>query len=98
MKYPETLLRSKRLSIFGNALYHNMGDGRYEEVSDKVNAENYWPWGFTVADLTADGYELDRRPQSTTACSRQTSPTRERITSPPLGMVTTVCTAPAPSP
>ena len=51
-----------------------------------------------VVTETADGYELDRRPQSTTACSRQTSPARERITSPPLGMVTTVCTAPAPSP
>ena len=43
--------------IFGNALYHNLGDGKFEEVSDKMGVENYWPWGTSVADLNADGWQ-----------------------------------------
>jgi hypothetical protein len=42
--------------IFGNALYHNLGDGKFEEVSDQMGAENYWPWGPSVGDLNADGW------------------------------------------
>jgi enediyne biosynthesis protein E4 len=43
--------------IFGNAFFHNLGGGRFEEVSDRVGAENYWPWGPSVADLNADGWD-----------------------------------------
>jgi enediyne biosynthesis protein E4 len=43
--------------IFGNALYHNLGDGRIEEVSDKMGVENYWPWGVSVGDINADGWD-----------------------------------------
>jgi hypothetical protein len=43
--------------IFGNSLYHNLGDGKFEEVSDKMGVEQLWPWGFSVGDLNADGYE-----------------------------------------
>jgi hypothetical protein len=43
--------------IFGNSLYHNLGDGKFDEVSDKMGVEQLWPWGFSVADLNADGYE-----------------------------------------
>lgn len=43
--------------IFGNALYHNLGDGKFEEVSDRMGAENYWPWGPSVGDLNADGWD-----------------------------------------
>jgi hypothetical protein len=43
--------------IFGNALYHNLGDGKFEEVSDKMGAENYWPWGPSVGDFNADGWD-----------------------------------------
>jgi len=42
--------------IYGNALYHNLG-GRFEEVSDRMGVETYWPWGPTVADFNADGWE-----------------------------------------
>ncbi len=42
--------------IFGNALYHNLG-GKFEEVSDRMGVENYWPWGPSVGDLNADGWE-----------------------------------------
>jgi hypothetical protein len=43
--------------IFGNALYHNLGGGNFEEVSDKMGVENYWPWGPSVGDLNADGWD-----------------------------------------
>jgi hypothetical protein len=29
--------------IFGNALFHNLSDGKFEEVSDRMGVENYWP-------------------------------------------------------
>jgi len=50
-------LRSASNSIFGNAFYENKGGGKFAEVSDQIGAETYWPWGITVADLNADGYE-----------------------------------------
>jgi hypothetical protein len=43
--------------IFGNALFHNLGDGKFEEVSDRMGVENYWPWGPSVGDLNADGWQ-----------------------------------------
>ena len=44
-------------NIFGNAFYLNQGNGKFVEVSDQINAETYWPWGISVGDLNADGYE-----------------------------------------
>jgi hypothetical protein len=29
--------------IFGNALYHNLGNGQFEEISDRMGAETYCP-------------------------------------------------------
>jgi enediyne biosynthesis protein E4 len=49
--------RSASNNIFGNAFYQNQGQGRFLEVSAKIGAETYWPWGISVADLNADGYE-----------------------------------------
>jgi hypothetical protein len=43
--------------IFGNSLYHNLGQGKFEEVSDKMGVEQLWPWGISAGDLNADGYE-----------------------------------------
>ena len=43
--------------VFGNSLYHNLGHGKFEEVSDRMGAENYWPWGPSVGDLNADGWD-----------------------------------------
>jgi hypothetical protein len=43
--------------VFGNSLYHNLGHGKFEEVSDPMGAENYWPWGPSVGDLNADGWD-----------------------------------------
>jgi hypothetical protein len=43
--------------IFGNSLFHNLGSAGFEEVSDRMNVENYWPWGPSVGDLNADGWQ-----------------------------------------
>jgi hypothetical protein len=46
--------------IFGNALFHNLskpGKTMFEEVSDRAGVENYWPWGPSVGDVNADGWE-----------------------------------------
>jgi len=43
--------------IFGNAFYHNLGSGKFEEISDKIGVEQLWPWGVSVADVNADGWE-----------------------------------------
>ena len=50
---PEVLAHS----IFGNALFEGTADGGFKEVSDQVGAENYWPWGVSVADFNADGWD-----------------------------------------
>ena len=51
------LMGPKSSFVFGNSLYHNLGAGKFEEVSDRMGAENYWPWGPSVGDLNADGWE-----------------------------------------
>ena len=43
--------------VWGNALFRNQGNGTFQEMSEQVNAENYWPWGLSVGDLNADGFE-----------------------------------------
>ena len=43
--------------IFGNALYHNLGNGKFEEISDRMGAETYWPWGPSIGDVNADGWD-----------------------------------------
>jgi len=57
MQYPESFLATGGNSVFGNAFYHKQGVDQYEEISDVIGAENYWPWGLSVGDLNADGYE-----------------------------------------
>lgn len=55
--HADSLLGTSGTSIFGNALFHNLGDGRFEEVADEMGAETYWPWGVSAGDLNADGWE-----------------------------------------
>ncbi len=43
--------------VFGNSLYHNLGNGKFEEVSDRMGAENFWPWGPSIGDINADGWD-----------------------------------------
>ena len=43
--------------IYGNAFYRNEGNGTFKEISDEIGVENYWPWGMSVGDLNADGFQ-----------------------------------------
>ena len=43
--------------VFGNSLYHNLGGGKFEEISGPMGVENYWPWGPSIGDLNADGWD-----------------------------------------
>ncbi len=47
----------KERFIFGNELFANRGGGRFEEISDSVGVETYWPWGPSVDDFNADGWD-----------------------------------------
>ena len=55
--WTDAFLQGASNNIFGNAFYVNRGAGKFEEVSQSIGAETYWPWGPSVADLNADGYE-----------------------------------------
>ena len=57
MIWPESLLLSGGKSIFGNAFFRRTAPNEVEEISDAIGAENYWPWGLSVGDLNADGYD-----------------------------------------
>lgn len=57
MQWTDEFLQGGANNIFGNGFWHNLGGGKFEEISDKVGAENYWPWGPSVGDLNADGYD-----------------------------------------
>ncbi len=57
MQWSESTLQSGGMSIFGNAFFRNEGDGTFTEASDALGTENYWPWGLSVGDLNADGFE-----------------------------------------
>jgi cytochrome oxidase Cu insertion factor (SCO1/SenC/PrrC family) len=56
IQWGEDILQTGGGSLFGNAFYRSLGEGKYEEISDKIGAENYWPWGLSSGDLNADGF------------------------------------------
>jgi hypothetical protein len=56
MAWTDAFLQGGSNNIFGNAFYRNLGKGRFEEISDRIGVENYWPWGVSVGDLNADGH------------------------------------------
>ena len=43
--------------IYGNTVFQNLGDGKFQEVSDRAGVETFWPWGIAVGDFDNDGYE-----------------------------------------
>jgi hypothetical protein len=57
MKWEKSFTVGYEKSIFGNAFYKNLGEGKFVEISDQIGAENYWPWGVSVDDLNADGFQ-----------------------------------------
>jgi hypothetical protein len=57
MQWPESRLHSGGNSIFGNAFFRQDRAGVFTEVSDAIGTETYWPWGPSVGDLNADGFD-----------------------------------------
>jgi len=57
VQWTEEYLQGSSNNIFGNAFYMNQGGGRFVEISDRIGVETYWPWGVSVGDLNADGFE-----------------------------------------
>lgn len=55
--WPEEFLKSEGRSVYGNAFFRQTESAKFEEVSDQINAENYWPWGLSNGDLNADGFQ-----------------------------------------
>jgi len=43
--------------LFGNALYHNLGQGKFEETDIEAGLETFWPWGIATGDYDNDGHE-----------------------------------------
>ncbi|HEV8608478.1 MAG TPA: CRTAC1 family protein [Thermoanaerobaculia bacterium] len=56
MQWTDAFLQGGANNVFGNAFYRNLG-GRFEEISDRIGVENYWPWGPSVGDVNADGWD-----------------------------------------
>jgi enediyne biosynthesis protein E4 len=57
MQWPAAVVGNGRASIWGNTLFLKEGPGKFREVSDSLGVENYCPWGPSVGDLNADGYD-----------------------------------------
>lgn len=55
--FPPRFLATDLNHVQGNAFFHNKGGGKFVEISEEIEAENYWPWGLSVGDLNADGFE-----------------------------------------
>lgn len=43
--------------LFGNELFASRATGPFDEVSDSLGVEMYWPWGPSVDDFNADGWD-----------------------------------------
>jgi enediyne biosynthesis protein E4 len=57
MKWPVSFRGTGKTSIWGNSFFLKDGPNRYREVSDDIGAESYCPWGPSVGDLNADGFD-----------------------------------------
>ncbi len=57
MEWTDEFLQGAANNIFGNAFYVKQANGSFVEMSDRTGTETYWPWGPSVGDLNADGYE-----------------------------------------
>lgn len=53
----DPLLQGGDNNVFGNAFYKNLGNGKFQELSQELGLETFWPWGVSVGDINADGYE-----------------------------------------
>ena len=55
--FADSILKTGDTSLFGNSFFRRTGPDAFEEVSDRIGAETYWPWGISVGDLNADGFQ-----------------------------------------
>jgi enediyne biosynthesis protein E4 len=54
---PGMISERKDRLLFGNELFANNASGKLTEVSDSLGVETYWPWGPSVEDINADGWD-----------------------------------------
>ena len=57
MKWPVSFRGTGKTSIWGNSFFVKDGPGKFHEASDSLGVENYCPWGPSVGDLNADGFD-----------------------------------------
>jgi hypothetical protein len=57
MKWPVSFRGTGKTSIWGNSFFLKEAPGKFREVSDAIGVESYCPWGPSVGDLNADGYD-----------------------------------------
>jgi enediyne biosynthesis protein E4 len=57
IEYTDAYLKDPSNNIFGNAFYVQREDNKFDEVSDTIGAETFWPWGVSAGDINADGFE-----------------------------------------
>jgi hypothetical protein len=57
MVWPVSFRGTGKTSIWGNSFFLKEGPNKFREVSDEIGAENYCPWGPSVGDLNADGFD-----------------------------------------
>jgi enediyne biosynthesis protein E4 len=57
MRWGAHVVGDGKASIWGNSLFLKEGPGKFREASDAFGTENYCPWGPSVGDLNADGYD-----------------------------------------
>src|SRR5438445_2369436 len=43
--------------LFGNAVYRNLGHGKFTETAVAAGLETLWPWGVATGDFDNDGHE-----------------------------------------
>src|SRR5207249_7092640 len=51
--------------LFGNALYRNLGHGKFTETAVAAGLETLWPWGAATGDFDNDGHEDVRSEEHT---------------------------------
>jgi hypothetical protein len=56
-QFSPKIMNSDGNHVMGNAVFQKQQDGTYLEISSRIGAETYWPWGLSVGDLNADGFE-----------------------------------------
>ena len=57
IEWPESFRGNGSTSIWGNSFFVKEGPDKFREVSDTIGVENYCPWGPSVGDLNADGFD-----------------------------------------